>query len=93
MEWAVQVIWWVGLGGALSLTLVILKEVFLVLRTLRDIHRLAEHTRTAALRIAAHTATADEFDLLREPTERLSRAAGAIASVSASVQRKLGALK
>src|ERR687887_48096 len=38
MTVTIQVIWWIGLVGALGATLVILKEVTLVLRALRDIH-------------------------------------------------------
>lgn len=54
MTTTITVVWWIGLVGALLATLVILKEVVLVLRALRDIHRLAVATRQAGAGIAVN---------------------------------------
>ena len=50
----VLVVWWIGLIGALIPTLIVIKEVFLILRVLSDIRRLADRTADAAHGIAAH---------------------------------------
>lgn len=84
METSLQIVWWIGLVGALILTLAILKQVSLVLRTLRDLHRLAEDTRHAAHGLAESTLEAPRlaglraFDQVREAMEATAAAAAAI---------------
>ncbi len=92
METAIQVVWWIGLIGALILTLVILKEAALLLRVLRDIHQLAELTREAARGVAGNVGVAPKLAgapqlalELRDSVHGLARAAG-------SIERKLKAL-
>lgn len=48
----ITAVWWIGLIGALVLTLVVLKLVFLVHRVLRDIIRLATIILTASRGVA-----------------------------------------
>lgn len=52
MDPLVELVWWVGLAGALLLTLVVLKLVFLVHRVLQDIVRLGRIILTASGGIA-----------------------------------------
>lgn len=56
MNTAILIVWWVGLVGALIATLLILKEVTLVIRTLTDIRQLATRTAAAARGVAEHVA-------------------------------------
>ena len=60
MRTAIEVVWWIGVLGALPATLVILKEVALLLRVLSDIHRLGVYTRDAARGIATNVAVAPQ---------------------------------
>ena len=48
MESSIIAVWWVALIGALFLTLIVVKLVLLVVRTEREILRLAERTLPAA---------------------------------------------
>lgn len=92
MQTAVFVVWLIGLIGALIATLVILKEVALVLRELRAIHRLAEFTREAAQGLATNASVTSQLATLDEPARRLREGAGVLASATASVEQKLDGL-
>lgn len=81
METAIQIFWWIGLVVALGLTLVVLKQVVLLLRTLAAIDRLAEYTREAASGIAVNVDADENLTEVRQP---LSRLAEAIRTLSAS---------
>jgi hypothetical protein len=89
METAIQVIWWIGLVGALIATVVILKQVVLILRVLRGIHRLAVLTRTASQGIARNVATAPRLGATTESARGLRDAVHALAVAADSIQRKL----
>ncbi|HYY44088.1 MAG TPA: hypothetical protein VE975_02745 [Actinomycetota bacterium] len=89
---AIFVVWLTGLVGALIATLVILKEVALVLRELRAIHRLAEFTREAAQGLATNASAASRLATSEEPTRRLREGARAVASASATLEQKLDSL-
>ena len=91
MEIAIQVIWWIGLIGALVPILIILKEVALVLRTLNDIYQLASITRDAARGVARNVSVIPSLGALQEPVSTLSQASGALAVSATSIERKLGA--
>ena len=92
MSRAVQVVWGTGLAGALVGTVVILKEVSLVLRALQDIHRLAEMTRDAARGVEANVAAAGRVAALEGPALRVREAGRAAAATAASVERKVDGL-
>ena len=89
MRPAIFVVWLTGLVGALIATLVILKEVALVLRELKAIHRLAEFTREAAQGLATNASAASRLADLEEPARRLQEGAGDLASAAASVEQEL----
>ena len=78
MRLAIEVVWWIGLLGALVPTLVILKEAFLVVGTLRRILFLAESTHVAAQGIAAHVAPASQLQGVAEMVQRLDGDVGDI---------------
>ena len=85
----VQIIWSVGLAGALIATLAILKEVALVLRTLQEIHQLARMTREAAEGIARNTEPIGGLSELAGPASQLDQHTQALASAAAAIERKL----
>jgi hypothetical protein len=87
MTTTLAVIWWIGLLGALVATLVILKEVFLVLRALRDIHRLAVATRQAGAGVAVNVRPIPDLAPLPARARRLVAAHGALRAASAALER------
>ena len=89
---AIQVMWWIGLIGALIATLAILKEVALVLRALRDIQRLAGITREAAQGVAANLAASSRLAGTEDRARELGEGAAALASAVAALEQKLDAL-
>ena len=91
MRTAILVVWWIGLVGALIPTLVILKQAFLVVRVLRDILHLAEHTRTAARGIAANVASVNALGALGDYVRPIPEALGAVSAPLGSVAQQLRA--
>lgn len=92
MRPAIFIVWMTGVAGALVATLVILKEVALVLRELKAIHRLAEFTREAAQGLSTNASAASRLAVSEEPARRLREGAGALATASASLEQKLDSL-
>ena len=91
MRTAILVVWWIGLVGALIPTLVILKQAFLVVRTLRSILQLAEHTRTAAQGIAANVISVNALGALDDYVRPIPEALGAVSVPLRSVAQQLHA--
>jgi hypothetical protein len=89
MDTSIIVVWWVALIGALILTLAVVKLVLLVVRTEREILRLAERTLPAAHGIAKNTALVSKLELTEGVAGRILSAAIAIESGSASIEQKL----
>lgn len=87
-----ETVWWTGLIGALAATLVILNEVFLVLRALQGIDRLAQRTRAAARGIAANTSATSSLPALGPPVEAVNSALDGIERNSAALAGSLGAV-
>jgi hypothetical protein len=86
MTVAIEVVWWIGLIGALGATLVILKEVTLVLRALRDIHRLGIITRRAARGVAMNLECMPRLATLPEHARPLVAAYAAVRASGASFE-------
>jgi hypothetical protein len=89
---AIRLVWWIGLVGALLLTLVILKQVALVLEALDDILRLAERTREAARGVATNVRPVSALPGLVPPVERLTRGASALAEGAVALERELASV-
>jgi hypothetical protein len=89
MEIAIQLVWWIGLVGALIPTLIILKEVALVLRTLGEIHRLARLTGEAAHGVARNVSVVPSLGALAEPLTELRNATGATVVAALTIERKV----
>ncbi len=92
METAIIVVWSVTLVIALILTLIILKLVFLILRTERDILQLANITLPAALGIERNTALILKLEATTGVAGKILSAAIAIEAGSASIAEKLRAV-
>ncbi len=89
MDTAIIVVWSATLVIALILTLVILKLVFLIVRTERDILQLASTTLTAAQGIVRNTALIEGLETTKGVAGKILAVAGAIDAGSASIEGKL----
>ena len=91
MRLAIEIVWWIGLLGALPATLVIVKEALLVIDRLRRIHKLAEITNLAAHGISVHLAPAGGLaaapDLVKKMDDAVREFATAIEAVNARNER------
>lgn len=92
METAIIVVWSITLVVALLLTLWILKLVFMIVRTERDILNLAGMTLAAARGITNNTALIAKLKTTEGVAGRILAAAGAIEAGSGSVAGKLRAV-
>ncbi len=92
MDRTIQVIWWIGLAGALMATLAVLLEVMLVLRALSSIDRFARTTREAARGIARNVEVISGLTALNEPVHSLAEGTGALGSAAAALASRLEAL-
>ena len=89
MDTAIIIVWSATLVIALILTVVILKLVFLIVRTERDILQLAATTLTAAQGIVRNTALISQLETTRGVAGKILAVAGAIDAGSASIEQKL----
>jgi hypothetical protein len=89
MTVGIQIVWWIGLIGALGITLIILREVELVVRSLRDILRLAEFTREAAKGIAANVEVIPGLANVAGPAQKTLESARKLAEASEAIRKKL----
>ncbi len=89
METAIIIVWSATLTVALILTLFILKLVFLIVRTERDILQLASTTLTAAQGIVRNTALISQLETTKGVAGKILSVAGAIDAGSASIEQKL----
>lgn len=92
METAIIIVWSVTLVIALALTLWILKLVFLIVRTERDIIKLATTTLEASQGIERNTALISGLEATEGVAGKILSAAIAIESASASVKQKLSSV-
>lgn len=92
MQTAILIVWWIGLIGALIVTLAVLKEVFLIIGTLRDILRLAELTRTAARGLAHNVEAVAQLGEAAFPAQHLHEASSRLAASATAVARQMDAI-
>ena len=85
----IEIVWWVGLFGALAATLAVLKEVALVLRALRDIRELAGMTREAAEGIARNVEPIQGLGALAGPVSSLDEGTRKLAEVATHIEQQL----
>ena len=87
---AVIVIWWIGLAGALIWTLVVVKQVLLLLRVLSSILHLARSTQSAAMAIAENLEGAAALAGLDAPARVLGDALEKAGLLEEQRERKAG---
>lgn len=92
MDTAIIVVWTATLIVALILTLIILMLVILILRTERDILRLAGTTLPAAVGIERNTSLIAKLETTISVAVKILGVAGAIEAGSRSVAEKLRAV-
>ncbi len=92
MTVGIQIVWWIGLVGALVITLVILREVELVLRQLYDINKLAKFTRTAAQGIGRNVAVIPSLTNVAGPAQEIRQSAERLAAATRLIEQKLAGL-
>lgn len=93
MTVGIQIVWWIGLIGALLITLVILREVELVLRTLRDIYRLAVHTHAAAQGIAENVGVIPDLANVAGPAGNILDGTRRLAEITHAIELKIASLR
>lgn len=93
METAIIVVWTITLIIALALTLWILKLVFLIVRTERDIISLAETTLEASHGIERNTALIAKLDATKGVAGKILNAATAIEAGANSIKQKLSGVE
>jgi hypothetical protein len=89
LETAILIVWWIGLIGALIATLVIVKEVFLVINALQDILKLAELTRHAARGLVHNLQSVEQLAGVEPAARSLHQAMDHLATHAAAVAQKL----
>lgn len=92
METAIIVIWTIGLLVALIATVIILKQVAIVLRTLKGIHRLSIITRDAARGIERNVDAVPRLPSIDEPVRKLIESSRALRQAIERVERKVDML-
>ena len=89
MASGILIVWWVALIVALILALIILKLVFLIVQTERDILKLAHITLPAARGIDANTSLIVKLETTKTVAERILNASLGIKAGSESIAQKL----
>ncbi len=92
MTVGIQIVWWIGLIGALVMTVLILRLVELVVRDLVDIHRLAVFTRDAARGIERNVQVIPGLANVAGPAQQLLQSTRKLAETSAAIRQKLESL-
>ncbi len=92
MQTGIQIVWWIGIIGALGVTIAILREVELILRTLKNINQLAEYTRDAADGIAKNVKVIPSLGNVAAPAQKIVDAAGRLTNASYAIEQKLTSL-
>ncbi len=92
MTTGIQIVWWIGLVGAVLITLVILREVEMLLRSLHDIHRLAEFTRDAARGIAKNVEVVPHLADVAGPAGQIREGSARLSGISQTIAEILAGL-
>ena len=92
METSVLVVWWIGLLGALALTVVAVAEIVRVVHHAMEIKRLAREVLPAAGGIVANTALIADLEGVTRTGGRLLAAVEGLGRTAASIEGHAGAL-
>lgn len=93
METAIIVIWTIALLGALALTVIVIAEVVRVVHHAREIDRVVKVALPAAVGIVENTQIIAALEGLLPVVGRLVAGAGVIDATSASIARRVAAVR
>lgn len=93
METAIIVVWTIALLGALGLTVIVLAEVVRVVHHAREIDRVVKVALPAAVGIVENTQIIAALEGVLPVVGRLVAGAGAIDATSASIARRVAAVR
>ena len=93
METGILVVWWIGLLGALALTVVAVAEIIRVVHHALEIKRLAREVLPAAGGIAANTALITDLEGVTRTGGRLLGAVETLGRTAASIENHAGTLR
>lgn len=93
METAIVVIWTIALLGALGLTVIVLAEVVRVVHHAREIDRVVKVALPAAVGIVENTQIIAALEGVLPVVGRLVAGAGVIDATSASIARRVAAVR
>lgn len=93
METAIIVIWTIALLGALALTVVVVAEVVRVVHHAREIDRVVKVALPAAVGIVENTQIIAALEGVLPVVGRLVAGAGVIDATSASIARRVAAVR
>lgn len=93
MEAAIIAVWTVTLLGALGLTVIVLAEVVRVVHHAREIDRVVKLTLPAAVGIVENTQVIAALEGVLPVVGRLVAGAGVIDATSASIARRVAAVR
>jgi hypothetical protein len=88
----IQVVWGAGLVAAYVAALAVVKEVMLVVKSLQDIHRLAEITGEAARGIRQNVASIESLAGAEVPAGTLVEASNSVAAATRLLEQKVARL-
>lgn len=93
METAIIVVWTIALLGALGLTVIVLAEVVRVVHHAREIDRVVKLALPAAVGIVENTQVIAALESVLPVVGRLVAGAGVIDTTSASIARRVAAVR
>lgn len=93
METAIIVIWTIALLGALALTVIVIAEVVRVVHHAREIDRVVKVALPAAVGIVENTQIIAALEGVLPVVGRLVAGAGVIDATSASIARRVAAVR
>ncbi len=93
METAIIVVWTIALLGAVGLTVIVVAEVVRVVHHAREVDRLGKLTLPAAVGIVENTQVIAALEGVLPVVGRLVAGAGVIDATSASIQRRVAAVR
>jgi hypothetical protein len=93
VETAIIVVWWIALLGALALTIIAILEIARVVHHAREIDRLGKLTLPAAVGIVENTAVIAALAGVLPIVGRLVAGTGVIDATSASIARRVAAVR
>jgi hypothetical protein len=93
VETAIIVVWTIALLGAVGLTVIVVAEVVRVVHHVREVDRLGKLTLPAAVGIVENTQVIAALEGVLPVVGRLVAGAGVIDATSASIQRRVAAVR